>query len=521
MKVIVDSRVRVGPAGAAELERRGALASALELCTHANPDFAEWLRYRRGRPPARKLCSARRDRRGGWSFPRGRARELIGLFGPGVEVVDARVFAAAARVEWHGHPARPYQRRLIASALASLERRDWVAGLWRSPQGSGKTDTALELVSKMGLRTLVVAPTSGIFSQWEERTRRFLGVEPGVLQGSRRRVGDLVTVGMQQTLVRCVRDVAHEFGAVVFDEAQLGASRTYQEVIDATPAAFRLAVSADERRADEREFLVYDQFGDGCERVTRDEVKEAGGIVEVDVVVVPTAFEAGWYRMLDPADKFEQRHRLLDELVEDEARNELVARLVRGCLDEGEQVVVLSDRREHCDRLDAMVCRTTPSVLLVGGDRQFESNREALASGKVRVAVGTLKAIGVGFESHRELARGVLATPFGNNVRAEMQVNQFLGRYARPAAGKRRAVVYYLLDERVFGVRHVHLLRRWRGKDHVFVQVGDRHEDVNEWLKNKKESKVDAEERLEGDGEGVTLAELFSGGGGGPGVGGW
>jgi superfamily II DNA or RNA helicase len=497
---VVDSRARIDRATAVELESHGLLDSIRKLCTHHNPEFQTWLRYKRGRPPSAAISSARREANGGWSFPRGRLEQILNLIGHGATLDDRRLCVAAEKVEWRGHKARPYQRRLIDTGLEALRKNAWCAGVWRSPQGSGKTDLTLELISKLGLRTLAVVPTQGILGQWVERSRKYLGSEPGIIHGNKSTIGSLVTVGMQQTLVHCIGDFAHYFGAVVFDEAQLGAARTYQEVIDAVPAMFRLAVSADEHRADGKEFLIYDQFGPVTGEVFRDEVLAAGGIVEVDVVVVPTEFEADWYTSLEPDEKFTKRGALIKAMGNDTARNELAIEIARRCLGENEQVLLLASERDHCERLDAAICNYAPSVLLIGDAvGAFERNREELASGSARAGVGTYKAIGVGFESHPDLARGVLVTPVASNDKGKMQFNQFLGRFARPAAGKQRAVVYYMLDVNVFGKKPATLIRRWCGNDRVTVLLGEQRVPINEWLKKAKTDETQSSSGNDGD----------------------
>jgi superfamily II DNA or RNA helicase len=341
------------------------------------------------------------------------------------------------------------------------------------------------------LRTLVVVPTTAVFDQWVGRAKDLLGVDPGIIGNGQKLIGSELTIGMQKTLWGCVEKVSHEFGAVIFDECQLGAAKTYQDVIDRMPAIFRLGISGDERRADSLEFFIYDQFGTELEEVKREEAIAVGGAVPVDVVIVPTEFEANWYKSLTPERRFLKRGKLLEHLANDPARNELAAELARKCAAEGEQAIVLCSRREHCQILDAMVNLYGPSVQLVGANKQeFARSRAEFASGSARFAVGTYQAIGVGFESHRELARGVFASPVVAGEKSRMQFMQYLGRFARSAEGKRRSKVYYMLDERVFGVNHAKLIKKWCGIQHSSVLIGERRISVDEWIKGKKNNET-------------------------------
>jgi superfamily II DNA or RNA helicase len=482
IRIEVAARVQVLPDNSSSLTST-IVDQLRSLCTHDNPDHPKWLKFRKGRPPPKFITTAERIR-GGWAFPRGRLLQIVEVLqqhGLAHEIVDNRSKTSAPLVRWRGDPARGYQDRLITSGLAAIEAGDWAGGVWRAPQGSGKTSAALELVARAGLLALIVVPTRGIFTQWVDRSRLHLGVEPGEIGDGKFRIGHVITIASQQTLWRVEAERLQEFGLVICDEAQLFGAKTYQETIAKIPATYRLAVSGDERRADGKAFLIYDQFGERVEIVTRQEVLDADGAVPVEVVIVPTEFEADWYRALTPEKKFNKRVQLIDKIVADKARNELAIRVAVRAAAAGQQVAILSARRDHCSVLDAVVNIHGASILLMGADREFERNRQLFAEGKARFAVGTYQAIGVGFESHRELAVGVFGSPVvsSNN---RMQFMQYLGRFARPAAGKRKATVFYLLDVRVFGKRPAALIRGWVGAARCFVEIDGERAPIDEWL---------------------------------------
>lgn len=486
--VVVDSRIRLPGEVVAELPREQ--IDALKLaCTHPNPDYLTWVAFRRvrGHPPAKVVSMVKKDKGGGLSMPRGCMDAVFTTFGRDVGVKDRRTVVDAPSVPWRGNIPYPYQQRLIDFGLESATR-DWVNGTWRAPAGAGKTELLLNLISQLRLKTLVIVPKESIFTQWVRRVRQTLEVEPGVVQGKTRTIGDLVTIGMQQTLWRGCDDLRTEFGALLADEAQLFAAKTPREVVDVFPAVFRVAVSADEQRSDGREFLIYDYFGPLAQEVTRDEAKASGGIVDVEVVVVPTSFEADWYKKLKPDQKFLRRSELLEQISADVPRNVLLADVARSVYDaEGLQVALLAERVEHCMRLESLLCSNGSCVRLTGEDpKSFTSNVEDFATGRARFAVCTYKKVGVGFESHRELARGIFASPVVSKDGSRMQFEQFLGRFARPAAGKSRGRVYYPLDVRVFGKRPATFILKWIGPDKTFVDVGGHVSPLRDWLKKKE-----------------------------------
>ncbi len=496
VRVTVDSRVRIDTESIKALPP-GAFDAMKELCLHDNPDFTEWLKFGRGArfPPPKKVKSYKKEK-GGHSFPRGVAAEIIRLCGADVHVSDRRLTISAPNVKCVGPTPRDYQNEFIEHGLEADKTRAWAAGVWRAPPGSGKTQAIFELIARLGLKTLVIVPTDKIFKQWVTRARKALGVEPGVIKGQKRIVGDLVTIGMQQTLWRCAGEFKEAFGAVIADEAQLFSAKTPREVVDVFPAIFRMAVSGDERRADGRQFFLYSQFGPVALEVTRERVKGAGGIVDVEVVVVPTDFSADWYTSLKADQKFRMRHKMLDEMEQDGKRTALAVSIAKNCFyNDGEQVAVLTNRRDHCERLCAALNSEQPAVILMGDDKAFEGNHKAFASGFAKFAACTYQAVGVGFESHSELARGVFAMPVISNDESRMQFFQFLGRYARPAKGKKRARVYYLLDSKVFGKNPAKLIRKWLGDDLSSVLSGGKLIPISQWLKEKGSEREESSSR--------------------------
>lgn len=493
----VDSRLRMSKASA---KAHPSIVEELDaICTHDNPEFKVWLAFRRGRRPAQTITTMIKEKNGEYSFPRGIIDKAADIVGDHTVVKDNRVTVKAPIVKWLGPPARWYQESQINVGLELRNKRAWVGGVWRAPPGSGKTNSILELISKIGLKTLVVCPNNGVFGQWAERVYSHLGTEPGIIQGSKVKIGEIVTLVMQQTLWRRADLYSNLFGAVILDEGQLCGSKTYQEVINYMPAMFRMAVSGDERRADGKEYLVYDQFGPVVHEVTHEEVKEAGGIVEVEVIIVPTNFEADWYTKLPPDIKFLKRNELLQQMIEDEDRNNTILRIANACVSkESEQCLIISARLDQCNKLNVDLQKYGPSVQLVGGNKkEFNKNKEDFATGRAPFAVGTFKAVGVGFESHPQLARGIFGTPIGSNEKGRMQFKQFVGRYARPALDKKKAVVYYPLDVNVFGTKPAKLIRGWLGEENVFVQIGSNKIPVTDWIKNSEDYEENYEDEFD------------------------
>jgi superfamily II DNA or RNA helicase len=510
LKLVVNNRVLVPVAS-----QDDALARELQSrFTHANPSYQTWKRFKMGAPPPKEIVTWRSEGRGRFvSVPRGAFIEVCDLLivrgyadlsnsTRALAVEDRTTFPTARKHElkttlW------PHQREQVATIVhphVSPAQDGLQPVLWRSPPASGKTQSVLACAAQLGTKTLVITPTGNLFDQWCVRVTRELGLKPGRI---RAHVRDLqqITIATHQTLAKCAHELSREFGFVVLDECQGAGADTVQHVCDAFHARYRLGVSADERRADRKEFLIHDIFGPVAHEVKREQLEGTGEIVDVEVRVVPTEFRADWWTSMvakDPSserqraqatrDRVQERHRLLGELTEDPDRNALVIWCCEQELARREQVVVLTDRREHCHALHSgFASRSIRSGLFIGGPDyrdQFTTTLAGLNRGDVRAAVGTYQAVGVGFEAHRRLAVGVCASPCVNGDQSRMQFNQYRGRFARSAPGKKNGVMYYLWDRHVFGLKPVQLLKRWNANVSVldggrWVEAGHYLRDVN------------------------------------------
>lgn len=439
------------------------------------------------------------------SVPRGgiaKVREVLGS----LRIKRAMTFGdkeLAGHIPPHCLDLRQYQQELNDVCI------DAGTALIRSPPGSGKTTVGYSIASHLNLPTLVVVPTERILRQWIRGVEKNLGMSPddvGVIQGSTRKIRPL-TIGMQQTLRNCSRDYLDVFGVIIGDEAQRFAANTFFDVIDLFPAAFRIGVSADERRSDKKEFLVYDVFGPVAKEVPRTTLIEQGAIIDAEVRIVPSPFEAPWYTKLKPQKRANSvvQERLATELTEDPERNALILEVLGWCVDEDEPTITLTWRREHCAMLNSQcISNGWDSGMLMGGkdsQGEFDRTEREMGEGILKQAVGTYQAVGVGFDLPR-VSRGIFAAPCAGKD-GKQQFGQFCGRYERPEpdTGKinpNDSVIYYIWDKRVHGLHPVRHIARWKPKVTVLHegQWVNAKQYVREEAKREEQRQQDDDEEL-------------------------
>lgn len=328
---------------------------------------------------------------------------------------------------------------------------------------SGKTTTAFALAASIGLNVLVILPNAKLMKQWISKAKKDLGLNPrsvGVIRGTKKKLFPL-TVATQQTLCRRLKDkeIHNFFGAIIVDEVQRTAAQTSQSVVDNFPAKYRIGFSADERRKDRKECLVYDAFGDIVHETDRETSEKYKAIVDVEVRLVFTEFEAPWYRNQEKPDF----NYLLDEMIVDQDRNRIITKIALSHLRAKDRIILLTHRREHARALDLkLVKKGFRSGVMLGGDdagdvKEFEKARIGLITGKIRAGIGTYEAIGEGIDLP-EVTVGIATTPIATN---EQRFNQVRGRLCRPADDKEKGILYVLIDRFVFPKRVIYNVLAW------------------------------------------------------------
>lgn len=487
IELVVDNRVRMRTEGVAPAILDG-LRQAFE---HENKH--RYAMQRMGLPvwqePRKLVTWAQKN--GELSFPRGgfgRVRDLLADAGHEVSVRDAREHGTPTQIPVTTRTLYPHQERIVRAAV---EREQC---LIRSPTASGKTSALIAVAAELGVPTLVVVPTKGLLDQWRERVQEELGLRDaqiGIVGGGKAKLRP-ITLAIQRSVTKhsASKEFREYFGCLLFDEVHQAPAHTAYAAVDAMPARYRIGVSADVRRKDQKECLMHDLFGDVAVDVDRRELVASGHILDAEVRLVPTVFEAPWYGVRDEADAEDERHidfmRLVKEIAADGTRNQEIVRIVRDEVVRGDQVLVLAHLREHCMLLGQMIGGMgTPTGYLLGGAdsaSEFERTCSGLKSGKIRVGVGTYKAIGTGIDLPR-VAVAVAVTPILANRQFFGQVR---GRVCRTAVGKTGARMFVMLDARVFP-RHAQNAASWNAQTVVRVESGE-WEPARQWLRAAREA---------------------------------
>ena len=420
------------------------VAKLLKLATIPNPIFFEKQRMRFPvfeipryivRAELREECVV---------LPRGCLEGAIDLFakrGSRLSVQDLRLSERRIRIKFTG-----VLNREQTVAVSRMNEHD--CGVLVAPPGSGKTVMACSLIGKWKLSTIILVNRRAIADQWKDRLLEFTSLDKdqvGVFHGAKKNLQFKVDIVMMQSLAK--RDdielLFRNYSALIVDECHHVPAVTFESIMNHCGARRVLGLTATPRRKDGLEKLLFQQ----CGPIRHVVMAEADPNLRRVGYLVETSFrselgESGYVPL----------HEIWEELVSSEVRNELIASLIIEKIQENRRIVVLSDRRQHLERLIEIVkarALSTDCALesLVGGlgKREFNERysriRNALDKGEAVCIFATGSFLGEGFDM-KELDTLFLAMPLSFKGR----LIQYAGRLHRKFEGKKEVQVFDFLD---------------------------------------------------------------------------
>ena len=333
---------------------------------------------------------------------------------------------------------RDEQERALATAIDKISNGSGLGGIIRAVPGWGKTVAACALISRLRVPTLVVVHKEFLLNQWEERIEQFLpGAKIGrVQQDACEFEGCHVVLGMVHSLgaKEYPKALYHWPGLVVVDEVHRIGAQTWAPVPTKFSAKWRVGFSATPRRKDGADNVFF--YGIGPVLYTSKEQR-----LKAQVRRVYTDFHLVKTDRFNPA--LASKALLLQFLCNSGPRNKIINDRLVMALESGRKVIVLSERLQHLDLMEANLRRSwskgdIPSTgFYVGGMTENQLERASHA----RCIFATVQFASEGLDIPA-LDTAFLTTPMGD-------VEQAVGRILRPCEGKKDPIVVDFRDDKV------------------------------------------------------------------------
>jgi superfamily II DNA or RNA helicase len=319
--------------------------------------------------------------------------------------------------------------------------------LWRY-RGSG-----LNHLSKSA--TLRIVHTKELAQQAIATAVKVLGIpreEIGLVGNGKKRIGDRLTVALVQSLDRSIPRELLKVGQVVVDECHRCPSEQTSRVIRQLPARYLTGLTATPYRRDGLDKVIAWTLGPIRARICKQDLADR----LIHPVIVPR--DTG---IRPHGDGF---HQIVENLLSNEARNDMIVADVAKAARAGWKCLVLSDRVDHVERLSCLLraagvaAASLHGGLDAGPRSQVVSN---LGAGTLTTVVATGQLVGEGFDCPF-LSALFLATPVSFSGR----LTQYVGRVSRTSPAKTRAMVIDYGDECAM------LWSGWHKRSATYRQLG-------------------------------------------------
>ena len=293
-------------------------------------------------------------------------------------------------------------------------------GVLSLPCGYGKTTVALAIACHLGFRTMIIVHKEFLANQWRERIQQFCpGASIGIVQQNKIEVEHDFIIAMLQSLSQ--KEYKFEdfekIGTVIVDEAHHICAKVFSQSLFKLCPKHIYGLSATPERKDGLTRILHWFMGPTFFSIERENQNQ--------VEIFTIDFECPRYKELSPTLRNGKVSlaEMITNLTELPERNQMLIKLIKKASKGTRQLLVLTDRRHHCEYLHEKFPKT--SGIYMGGMKEHE----LAESSKKKLIFGTFSQAHEGLDIPT-LDSLILATP-------KSDIKQSIGRIMRETAGKK------------------------------------------------------------------------------------
>ena len=400
-------------------------------------------------------------------LPRGVLDNIVKILtkaGAKIIIRDERIAKKKVKAEFTGE-LKPVQ----LNALKAWKSVD--IGILVAPPGSGKTVIGCAIIAQRKVSTLILVHRQELLEQWKKRITEFLGIsskEIGVLSGTKKKLTGKIDVASMHSLrhVEDIVEIAQNYSQIIIDECHHIPAKTFEDILKRIPARYILGLTATPYRKDGLEKILFQQ----CGPVKHEIITADGGVLSKSVVIHETGFKTP-----DEIGHRPPYQVLINYLVNDESRNQKIAKLTIESIQKGHFPLLVSDRKDHLDQISVEFKKQVDALAMeleiIRLDGDLTSKQRKLALEQIETALNAKKSlllmstgslIGEGFDLP-ELDALILATPLS----FEGRMVQYAGRIHRLAEGKTKVEIIDFVDS-----YSAMLVKMYRNRIRAYLKMG-------------------------------------------------
>lgn len=368
------------------------------------------------------------ETKGRLGIPYGNKEKASRILSELIEIVDDRVLPAfSSDSKFIGFDLRDYQEEAFKLIMEYLDAGGTEFNL-AGKAGSGKSFMLSYLLSKLGIKTLIIAHLSMLTDQLYEELHANLQADIRILNKDNMELGDINVATSQFISKRpeLWKKIKYEIGIIVVDEAESVASETTLRILQRAHAKIRIFISATfSRSMDGRTEALTDMAGKHMVVLERKDLLKPT-VIGVDC---PEVFNAPQNpRFFKRAQTSFFKHALTIDLK--------VLMIASASLKKGRQLLVVTDIIEMQERYAHLLNSRGVTTGILNGTTKVKVRKEILAkynTGEIQVLIGAA-VLNAGISVPKISV--IVRVSFTNS---HEKLEQLIGRSLRDYAGKQGA----------------------------------------------------------------------------------
>lgn len=349
----------------------------------------------------------------------------------------------------------PIQEQAVSKLVNELKNGK-TGGILSLATGSGKTISALNVLSQIRGKTLIIVNKIPLMKQWESEIKNFLPLaEIGFIQGQKNISVDNkdIIIAMLQSLARIdyPDSLFETINTVIVDEIHNLSSRVFSQVLSKLSCQYTIGLSATPKRSDGCEYVFKYHIGD---IVYQSSVTRSG----LNPIIRTIKIDSEDYTEISTTNQITGQNQIqftsmISELITIEKRNKLIIELIKHlAIHENRRLLILSDRRDHLKTLKTKLDNDLDITFTYGlflGQMKYKDLERSKSS---QVILATFSAFGEGV-SEKDLDTLILITPkkfighLKNSIKNESgRLEQIVGRIFRKEHTEKNPLIIDLQD---------------------------------------------------------------------------